>query len=220
MSNQENEGLQGAEDSSRRPPQAVVLSRLHPGLRVAAVATLIILTLQAIPGSQAWLRLERELLLEPMEFVRLFGAHLVHLGWRHAILNLAGLWLVAWYLGPSFGVGRWLLSAGLAAIAVDVGIGVLNPELGWYVGLSGVLHGVLIAGLIVGGSIPAWERILMLGLVAAKIAWEQFSGPVPGSEMVSGGTVIVDAHLYGAIGGGFAAGVLMLRSRQQARSGD
>jgi rhomboid family GlyGly-CTERM serine protease len=209
MSEQENGSWQGADDSSRRS-----WLRSHPGLLVAAIASFIILTLQALPGSQAVLRLERELLLDATESARLIGAHLVHLGWRHTILNLAGLWLIAAYLGPSFPVKHWMLSAGMAALAVDAGIGFWNPELGWYVGLSGVLHGILITGLLVGAGFPRWERVVMLGLIGAKIAWEQISGPVPGSELVSGGAVIVDAHLYGAIGGALAAGILMLLERQ------
>jgi membrane associated rhomboid family serine protease len=38
-------------------------------------------------------------------------------------------------------------------------------------------------------------------LVCGKLLWEQAVGPLPGSAEVAGGKVIVDAHLYGAIGG-------------------
>ena len=37
--------------------------------------------------------------------------------------------------------------------------------------------------------------------VAGKLLWEQTVGPLPGSESSAGGTVIVNAHLYGAVGG-------------------
>ena len=207
------EDRESYDDGSRRVPRLAAALATHSGLVFVAVLSLIILLLEAVPGSRGLLRLERELLLVPAEAARWFGAHLVHLGWRHAILNLAGLWLVAWYLGAGFGARAWALSIGIAAIAVDLGIRVGNPELGWYVGLSGVLHGVLVAGLIEGGTLPRWERALMAALITAKITWEQLAGPVPGSELVSGGAVVVDAHLYGALGG-TVAGLLLIGLRR------
>ena len=41
----------------------------------------------------------------------------------------------------------------------------------------------------------------ILGVLIAKLAWEQISGPLPGSAATAGVAVIVDAHLYGAAGG-------------------
>ena len=41
---------------------------------------------------------------------------------------------------------------------------------------------------------------LLLG-VGGKLVWEQLVGPLPFSESTSGGPVLVDAHLYGTIGG-------------------
>jgi rhomboid family GlyGly-CTERM serine protease len=203
-------GDRGSEnDVSRSPQRLSEALAARSALVFVAVLSLIILVLALIPGSRELLRLEPAALLVPAEGARWFGAHLVHLGWRHVLLNLAGLWLVAWYLGARFGAGSWALSAAIAAIAVDIGIGLWNPELGWYVGLSGVLHGVLIAGLVEGAGLPRWERSLMGAVIAAKIGWEQVAGPVPGSEQVSGGPVLVDAHLYGALGG-LVAGLLLL----------
>jgi hypothetical protein len=46
-----------------------------------------------------------------------------------------------------------------------------------------------------------------------KLAWEQFSGPLPGSEGTAGGPVIVDSHLFGALGGALTALTLRIRVR-------
>ena len=35
----------------------------------------------------------------------------------------------------------------------------------------------------------------------AKIAWEQWNGPSPSTEQLIGAIVLINAHLYGAIGG-------------------
>jgi hypothetical protein len=46
-------------------------------------------------------------------------------------------------------------------------------------------------------------------VVVGKVAYEQIAGPLPGSEATSGGAVIVDAHLYGIIGGTAVAAALI-----------
>ncbi len=132
---------------------------------------------------------------------RLLSAHLVHLGPSHLLMNLAGLWLVWLLVGPALSARNWLILLLADALTTGMALLILNPQLGWYVGLSGVLHGLLVAGAIAdirGGQRGAW---LLLGAVVFKLGWEQMAGPLPGSEASAGGTVIVDAHLYGALGG-------------------
>ena len=67
---------------------------------------------------------------------------------------------------------------------------------------------MLVAGLVVSVSPGRKDAAVVAVAVAAKIAWEQFSGPLPGSVESSGGAVIVDAHMYGAVAG-LLAGILM-----------
>ena len=81
-------------------------------------------------------------------------------------------------------------------------------------GLSGVLHAILVAGIIL--ALSAGERVqwLLLCLVAIKLLWEQMVGPLPGSASVAGGPVLVDAHLYGAAAGAIAGFLLILPVRR------
>jgi len=58
--------------------------------------------------------------------------------------------------------------------------------------------------------------LVLVAFVAAKLVWEQTGGPLPGSEATSGGTVIVDAHLYGALGGFIAAYLMWRRVRPKS----
>jgi hypothetical protein len=79
------------------------------------------------------------------------------------------------------------------------------------VGLSGVLHGALAAGAL--GWWRQESKPLALGLTAVllgKLAWEQWHGALPLSGDMP---VVVDAHLYGAIGGSLAGSFLWLQSR-------
>ena len=57
-------------------------------------------------------------------------------------------------------------------------------------------------------ALPA-ESLVICAVVVAKLAYEQIVGPLPGSESVAGGVVVVNSHLYGAVGGALAAVVIM-----------
>jgi len=58
---------------------------------------------------------------------------------------------------------------------------------------------------------------LLLALIIGKLAWEQVAGALPGSESVAGGNVVVNAHLYGAIGGAIIGTILLFFKRQQLK---
>jgi rhomboid family GlyGly-CTERM serine protease len=148
---------------------------------------------------------------------RLLSGHFVHLGWTHLLLNLAGLSLVAWLVGAAFGWLRWLFIGLVSILTIDVGFWFFSPELDWYVGLSGLLHGVLLAGLWPGLRHSDREALVLTVFVVLKLLWEQVVGPLPGSEATSGDTVIVDAHLYGALGGLLGGALCLYNAPQPAR---
>lgn len=166
-----------------------------------AVVALVVMIMG--DGVAETLRYQREAILEG-DLWRLLSGHLVHLGWVHLLLNLAGLVLMWVFAGDSLTASGWWWMIVFCALCVSLGLLLFNPQLQWYVGLSGILHGLLLGGLLarmIGGS---RDLILLLVVLAVKLSWEQFSGPLPGSETGIGGTVVVDAHLYGAIGGGLS----------------
>jgi rhomboid family GlyGly-CTERM serine protease len=136
------------------------------------------------------------------EWWRLISAHLVHIGWAHLAMNLAGLILI-WHLfiTPEKTPVICIVHLPLLALGTALGLLWLNPELSWYRGLSGILHGLIVISLLYQVKNQPRFSILLLFLIAAKIAWEQLSGPTPGSEAWVSGKVIVDAHLYGGISG-------------------
>ena len=148
---------------------------------------------------------------------RLVTGHFVHLGTTHLVLNLAGLVLVWLLVGRYFRAARWLAVLVIALAVTTAAFWFIDRNLLWYVGLSGVLHGLLVAGAIEGFRVLPSESAIIAIIVFAKLAWEQFAGPVPGSESVSGGDVVVNAHLFGAIGGVIAAAVIP-RSATEQRS--
>ena len=161
-----------------------------------------------------WGRYERDALAAG-ELWRLITAHLVHLGWGHLWLNLIAFILMALLFGDLMTAADWVIAGLLGAACIDIGLYLYHSELGWYVGLSGVLHGLMVIGAfaLVRARSPV-GHVLLAG-VAAKLTWEQFMGPLPFSEATSGGPVLVEAHLYGTIGG--VAAVLIQATRRRLR---
>lgn len=172
---------------------------------------LVLLSLLGESGQLA-LRYQRDAVLQG-EYWRLVTGHLVHGSLQHLILNTAGLGLIAALFPHDYSWRAWLLVALFSVLAIDVGFVFYEPQLLWYVGLSGVLHGALAAGAI------AWwrheSRLLALVLSAifvGKLAWEQWHGALPLSGSLP---VVVDAHLYGALGGALAGFILWLQAHRQ-----
>jgi len=149
---------------------------------------------------QQGLRYERTSILAG-EAWRLFTAHFVHLGWGHLLMNLAALGLIWGLAWRTLRVSAWLVISLTSMLSVSLGLLMFNPVLEWYVGLSGMLHGLLLAGVMANlASGHRFEIVLLLALFV-KVAWEQLYGALPGSADFAGGAVVVDAHLYGLIGG-------------------
>lgn len=186
------------------------LAWLVPGIVVLCALTLL---LAGDPGRE-WLRFDRAGIAAG-EVWRLLTGHLVHLGVSHTLLNLAGLILVWFLVGRAYAWQQWLWVMAGSIAAIDLGLWFGEPSLEWYVGLSGLLHGMLAAGIVAGLAGCSAETLLLAVVVAGKLAWEQFAGPLPGSETTSGGAVIVDAHLYGVIGGTLVA-LVLIRVRRGA----
>jgi rhomboid family GlyGly-CTERM serine protease len=144
--------------------------------------------------------------LEAGQLWRLLTGHLVHLGWGHLWPNLLALLLIGGLVEEFLEPLEWFAVVIVAALGIDAGLYALNPDVRWYVGLSGVLHGVVACGalMMLRSGRLRMGAVLALG-VAAKLAFEQIRGPVPFTQASVGGAVIVAAHLYGAVSGALAA---------------
>ena len=155
--------------------------------------------------------------IESGEYWRLVTGQLVHLGFGHLWPNLAALAIIGALFADVFrNVDWWRLSLASTA-AIDAGLYFLNPDVLWYVGLSGVLHGFVAAGaLALLLRREALGAVLAIGL-GAKLAFEQIVGPVPFTAASVGGPVVVAAHLYGAGGALFAEAMTHIVRRRRSR---
>jgi rhomboid family GlyGly-CTERM serine protease len=137
------------------------------------------------------------------ELWRLLTGHLVHLGWGHLLMNLVALAALTLLFRRRLGAADWLTLAACSVLAIDAGLYWLEPGIVWYVGLSGLLHGLWCGGGLQELLDPRGRvtGVVLLLSLAAKLVWEQLAGPVPLSAETAGGAVVVEAHLYGSIGG-------------------
>ncbi len=131
----------------------------------------------------------------------LFTAHIVHLNWSHWALNMGGLAIVAFFFSPHASARQWLAVLFVSACVINVGLWWGMPEIRSYVGLSGVLHGLFLYGALREIRFYPASGYVLTAVLIAKLAWEFFNGALPGSEDMTGGRVLTEAHLLGAIGG-------------------
>lgn len=188
------------------------IQRLYrsPAHRLAAVLALVCVLLQYM-GLNDILRFDRTL-IDAGQWWLLLSGNFVHLGSGHLWMNIAGLVLIIALVWHHYTAIQWALLILLASAFVGVGLWIFNPEVIGYVGFSGVLHGLILAGTIADLRVYPKSAGILLALVCTKLIWEQFAGALPGSESVAGGHVVVDSHLYGAIAGGlFGCAVLIGR---------
>ena len=141
---------------------------------------------------------------------RALTAHFVHLGPEHALLNGLGLVLMWALFARDYSPLRWLAIYLTSCLTISVGLWLLDPQLQWYVGASGALHGVMTAGTLAHLRRRDLDGWILAAFIVAKLTYEQFAGSMPFAGTAN---TVVDAHLYGALGGLSLA--FFLRSRAE-----
>jgi rhomboid family GlyGly-CTERM serine protease len=177
------------------------------GLALVAICAALLLLALTGEGGRQLLRYDRAALAAG-EAWRLITGHLVHLDLRHAILNCLGLALMWALFARDYSPRQWLLIVLVSMAAIDAGLWLCDSTVEWYVGSSGVLHGVMAAGTLAQlrrGEPTGW---ILLAFLAVKLAYEHWFGGLP----LSGTAVVVDAHLFGVGGGAAAAAFLKPRT--------
>ncbi|MBE9568487.1 MAG: rhombosortase [Proteobacteria bacterium] len=172
--------------------------RYHPSHVLWLVLFLVSLLLQT-NWVESW-RFNRDL-VEQGHIWLLFSGHIVHLNWSHWALNMGGLAIVAFFFSSHASVKQWLAVLFVSACVINIGLWWWMPEIRSYVGLSGVLHGLFLYGALREIRFYPVSGYVLTVVLVAKLAWEAFNGALPGSEEMTGGRVLTEAHLYGAIGG-------------------
>lgn len=134
------------------------------------------------------------------EWWRLLTGNLVHLGWWHLALNEIGLLVLVLLCPEPLAWSVWLRRVVLLGLGMSLGLYWFVPTTHWYVGMSGVIHGLFLLGLV--RQVVRDRDLIALGCIAylvGKIAWELYSGVPVSDEQAIGGKVLVESHLYGTL---------------------
>lgn len=170
---------------------------------------LLLLVLMAMGLAHSWLnetlRFEHAAIAQGQVW-RVLTAHFVHVNANHMWLNLAGLTIGMLIVGGVYRVWQWALSMVLISLFISLLLFFFSPEVGWYVGFSGVLHGILALGFLTYVIHGDFVFVLALVILIGKVVREQM--PSFDSMHLHGiisAPVVQDSHLYGFIAGIFIA---------------
>ncbi|MEH6447124.1 MAG: rhombosortase [Oleispira sp.] len=161
---------------------------------------IVVLTLLE-PISSDWLMFDRAA-IDKGQVWRLFSAHFVHLSPTHMFGNAMGIVLLAYIAGRDLNNLVGLLLLAWCVLVVGFGLYWYADYLQRYVGLSGVLHGLLLVAPFVSKFYSRRIAGCFLVVIVAKVIWEQ-SSFYDDMAMVGmiGGRVETNAHLLGTIAG-------------------
>jgi rhomboid family GlyGly-CTERM serine protease len=178
------------------------------GVALLALCGILILPVLAGEAGREALRYDRAGLAAG-QWWRLITAHIVHLDLDHAVLNSLGLVLMWALFARDYGPRQWLLIVFGAMAAIDAGLWLRDSTVAWYVGSSGALHGIMSAGTLAHVRRRDLDGWILAAFIVLKLAYEQSAGALPFSESHAG--VVVDAHLFGSLGGVAVAACLKPR---------
>ncbi|MCG6938428.1 MAG: rhombosortase [Gammaproteobacteria bacterium] len=171
----------------------------HPSHALWLIIFLLSFFLQLFDLADSW-RFNRGLVAQGDVWL-LFSGHMVHLNWSHWLLNMAGLAIVAFFFSTHASFRQWMTVILTSACVISAGLWWWMPDIRYYVGLSGILHGLFLYGALREIHFYPASGYVLTAVLLAKLGWEFFNGALPGSEEMAGGRVLTEAHLLGAIGG-------------------
>jgi len=152
------------------------------------------------PASTDLLRFNRSAIAAG-EWWRLLSGNFCHLGWAHLGVNVLGLALVSGLFLRSLTPLWWLGLMLPGSILVGGLLYFMTPNVNYYVGLSAILHGVIVAGAVLDFKRDRVANLILLVGVSVKIIWEQSPYYMDDMSEFIGGNVLVESHFLGTVVG-------------------
>lgn len=173
-------------------------------LRVLPIAMLlavmaIMLTFIGDSQYEEQLRYQRALFSE--QPWRLLTHAFIHINYQHFLLNASALALLFFLFNEAFKSFAWLIALTGSAIISATGLYFTSPDVEWCVGLSGALHGLIVYALLRTKAHPLWLFAIIGKIIAEQLPQLKDTDFLALTESFISATVVVDAHLWGAVGG-------------------
>ncbi|QUM76897.1 rhombosortase [Moritella sp. 24] len=142
----------------------------------------------------------RELIING-QFWRLISGNLNHTNIYHLLLNISALAVIAGLHYRYYSARAYVSLIVTLSVGVGVGIFILSPSTHLYVGLSGILHGIIIVGAIIDVTKGYYTGYaLFIGTIIKVIHEQLFNSPIEMSQLIEA-KVLTEAHLYGLVTG-------------------
>jgi membrane associated rhomboid family serine protease len=138
----------------------------------------------------------------------------LHVGWAHLLANTLPF-LVLGVLVALDGIGRYWAVTAIVAILGGLGTWIFNAPGTVTVGASGLVFGYFGYLLVRAFAAPSLGHGILYAVIAVAVA-ALYGGAMLTGIFSAGTGVSVQAHLFGAIGGGVAA--IVLRPKRSAAS--
>lgn len=131
------------------------------------------------------------------EVWRLLTGQLLHINTEHFLYNVTAL-VMLYFIAKKLKVNNFFILLVWCLILTGLNLFFIFPEVVWYVGASGFLHGIfLILSVQIINKVNAiFGFILIIGLVS-KLLYEYQFGAITNMDIV----VITQAHLSGVLAG-------------------
>ena len=169
------------------------------------------------PFSSDWLAYDRSQ-LDNFQWWRMLTAHFLHTNITHLLLNITGLTLLWALHGHYFKMSCYISQFFVLCLGTSIGLYFFAGQMQWYVGLSGVLHGLFIIGAYLDIQNQFKTGWIMLSGVWLKVVHEQIYGASEEVAKLIAAHVAIDAHLFGTVTGSiiilYYLGIKKLRTQR------
>lgn len=175
-------------------------------LLLLLIVLMIVLQMQQL-SLQEILRYERDLMVsEPW---RAISHAFIHLNFNHMLLNVTAIICLYFLFSAAFETVTWFAALIFCSAVSAAGMYWFSQDVDWCVGLSGGLHGLFLYVVMRAGAHWFWILALVAKIIDEQFhLLAQFEWSAMSSELING-DVVVDAHLWGALGGLF---LILLRA--------
>lgn len=183
-------------------------------IKLLSVLWIIFIVTQCIGKENFWFARD---LLEQGQGWRLLSAHFIHANLIHLLLNMLALALVLALYDRVFYWSEWLVLIICSALIQSMVLYLYIPKVSYYVGFSGVIHSLYVAGAIKLLANAQERRFgyILLCLVTLKLLTEGLGQGISVTEKMIGGHVLTEAHLMGAIIGlAYSVAVIVVKKIQ------
>ena len=147
------------------------------------------------------LQYDNHLLGMGLQYYRMITAHFTHNNLFHLLFNLLGLLFIGLLHSRHYKFWQWTTAMLLLCVSISYGMHYFYPHHAYYVGLSGVLYGLILIGAIADMLTGIKSGYLIFILVIAKLVHEQMVGSNIAIGYLIQIPVAIDAHILGAVSG-------------------